>query len=282
MGTKRCDCRDNRTKPAKRVSSGLETYMIIFHTDLDNTIIYSYKHDLGPDKSCVEIYQDREISFVTAKTAGLLQKVKEKVLIVPTTTRTAEQYNRIRLGIGEVQYALVCNGGILLENGVENQEWYEESLSLIQNCRQELQKSEQLLLADRDRCFEIRNINRLFVFTKSQNPMESVRKLKNHLNTDLVDIFSNGIKVYVIPKQLSKGMAVKRFQKRVRADLVVAAGDSEFDLPMLREADIALAPESLAENESLPENTVVLNGRSIFSEEVLYYILNNMERFCGL
>lgn len=256
--------------------------MIIFHTDLDNTIIYSYKHDLGPDKSCVEIYQDREISFVTAKTAGLLQKVKEKVLIVPTTTRTAEQYNRIRLGIGEVQYALVCNGGILLENGVENQEWYEESLSLIQNCRQELQKSEQLLLADRDRCFEIRNINRLFVFTKSQNPMESVRKLKNHLNTDLVDIFSNGIKVYVIPKQLSKGMAVKRFQKRVRADLVVAAGDSEFDLPMLREADIALAPESLAENESLPENTVVLNGRSIFSEEVLYYILNNMERFCGL
>ena len=40
--------------------------MAIFFTDLDNTLIYSYRRDIGRDKVCVELYQGREISFVTA------------------------------------------------------------------------------------------------------------------------------------------------------------------------------------------------------------------------
>lgn len=39
--------------------------MQIVHTDLDNTLIYSYKHEIGGPKTCVEIYQGREISFMT-------------------------------------------------------------------------------------------------------------------------------------------------------------------------------------------------------------------------
>ena len=76
--------------------------MIVFHTDLDNTLIYSYRHDIGRDRRCVEVYQGREISFVTQETHRLLQKLserKEQVLIVPTTTRTAEQYARINLSL---------------------------------------------------------------------------------------------------------------------------------------------------------------------------------------
>lgn len=34
--------------------------------------------------------------------------------IIPTSTRTEEQYKRIELDIGIVPYALVCNGGVLL------------------------------------------------------------------------------------------------------------------------------------------------------------------------
>ena len=34
--------------------------MIGFFTALDNTLIYSYKHDIGTDKECVEFYNDRE------------------------------------------------------------------------------------------------------------------------------------------------------------------------------------------------------------------------------
>lgn len=37
-------------------------------------------------------------------------------MILPTTTRSIEQYKRINLGVGMDRYALVCNGGILLDN----------------------------------------------------------------------------------------------------------------------------------------------------------------------
>lgn len=43
-----------------------------------------------------------------------MKKVSEKMTIIPTSTRTEEQYKRIDLDIGIVPYALVCNGGVLL------------------------------------------------------------------------------------------------------------------------------------------------------------------------
>lgn len=51
--------------------------------------------------------------------------------IIPTSTRTEEQYKRIELDIGIVPYALVCNGGVLLVNGKRDREWYLESLQMI-------------------------------------------------------------------------------------------------------------------------------------------------------
>ena len=89
----------------------MEQPKIVFHTDLDNTLIYSYKHELGADKHCVEVYHGREISFITAETERLLQQIKARenqIVMIPTTTRTTEQYHRIQLGIGELPYALVC------------------------------------------------------------------------------------------------------------------------------------------------------------------------------
>ncbi len=72
----------------------------IFFTDLDNTIIFSYKHNIGIDKVNIEMYQGREISYMTQKTYRLLKQVAKKMLLVPVTTRSVEQYNRIDLGLG--------------------------------------------------------------------------------------------------------------------------------------------------------------------------------------
>ena len=38
--------------------------MIVFYSDLDNTLIYSYRREIGGKKRCVEVYQGREISFM--------------------------------------------------------------------------------------------------------------------------------------------------------------------------------------------------------------------------
>lgn len=247
--------------------------MIVFHSDLDNTIIYSYKREIGENKKCVEIYQEREISFITEETGSLLEDVKQKVLFVPTTTRTTEQYNRINLGIGEIPYALVCNGGILLVNGKEDEQWYRKSLELTENCRQELHRAEILMEKDANRSFEVRNIRELFVFTKSEKPLESVEYLKATMDTSLVEVFYTGVKVYVVPRKLSKGMAIQRFRERIKAECTVAAGDSEFDLSMIGAADVTIVPQSLYPKEKENESVVVMGEEKLFAESVLKYVL---------
>lgn len=249
--------------------------MIAFHSDLDNTIIFSYKRDIGAAKRCVEIYQGREISFITEETYRLLGKLPERVLLIPTTTRTVEQYRRINLGVGELRYALVCNGGVLLEDGREEESWYRESMGMIAECRGELQKAERLLEEDKDRSFEVRNIRELFLFTKSANPGTSAQRLREALDMKKMDVFTNGVKVYAVPKRLNKGEAVRRFRERFHPQRVIAAGDSEFDLPMLAEADVGLAPEELGRQYLLGEHVLRMGKDRAFSERVLEYIVTD-------
>ena len=135
--------------------------MTIFTTDLDNTLIYSYKHDIGKYKLCAEIYQGREVSFITTDTYRMLNQVRQKIAVVPVTTRTIEQYERIDLGMGKLPYALVCNGGILLKDGKEDAEWYRDTLEMISESSGEIQKAVHALENDENVCFEVRYIREL-------------------------------------------------------------------------------------------------------------------------
>lgn len=243
--------------------------MIAFHSDMDNTMIFSYKHDIGTAKRCVEIYQGREVSFLTEKTYRMLKELPPEVALIPTTTRTVEQYRRIDLGLGEPQYALVCNGGVLLADGQEEEAWYRESLELTAECREELARAERILREDADRSFEVRNIRELFLFTKSGRPEVSAGKLREKLNMDKMDVFTNGVKVYAVPKRLNKGEAVRRFRERFHPERVIAAGDSAFDIPMLAEADIGFAPETLGREYPLGGRVRLIDETGVFSEKVL-------------
>ncbi len=250
--------------------------MIVFNVDMDNTVIYSYKHDIGNEKKCAEIYQGREISFITHKTQDLLREISEQILVVPTTTRTREQYERIDLGIGALKYALVCNGGVLLVDGEEDNEWYEKSLEMIKDSTSQLQRAVALLETDENRSFEVRFIRELFVFTKSDKPEETISMLKEKLDTDLVDVMSNGIKVYVVPKVLSKGNAVMRLKERLGAKKVIAAGDSEFDISMLQCADVAIAPSSLGFDRNIANQIILVEDNVLFSKKVMEYVKTHM------
>lgn len=243
--------------------------MILFNIDLDNTIIYSYKHDIGEDKKCVEVYQGREISFITGETARLLASFPENVLLVPTTTRTVEQYHRINLGIPTPPYAIVCNGGVLLVDGEEWDSWYRDSLQCVHPARKTLELAKSMLESDPDVNFEVRDIRRLFVFTKSAKPQETAARLEKKLDKRLAGVFQNGNKVYVVPNAMNKGAAVRRLREKLGADFVIAAGDSEFDIPMLWCADCPIAPRQLLQLADLPENTRVMREREVFSEFVL-------------
>lgn len=251
--------------------------MEIFCSDLDNTLIYSYRHDIGASKKCVEIYEGREVSFMTLRSLELLKQVAQKLCFIPVTTRTVEQYERICLGIGAPEYALVCNGGVLLVNGVKDRRWYEESVSLAGGCATEVGLAGRLLELDESRCFEVRNIDGLFLFTKSSEPFKTADRLKSRLDLGLVDVFSNGAKVYVVPKKLDKGNGLRRLKERLGAQTVISAGDSEFDIPMLLEADYSFLPGELSKQIELKDHMKACGGSEVFSEVFLSEIIRHME-----
>ena len=61
----------------------------------------------------VEVYNGKEISFMTEKAIALLRELSEEMMFVPVTTRTVEQYNRVSLFREEIRptYAITSNGG---------------------------------------------------------------------------------------------------------------------------------------------------------------------------
>ena len=243
--------------------------MKILCTDLDNTIIYSYKHDIGNEKMNVEIYKEREISFISNHTYELLKKVNEEFLIIPTSTRTIEQYERIDLKIGTFKYALVCNGSVLLVDGKKDKDWYKESLRLAKPSNLEVKKALEYLENDKRRTFELRYIEDLFVFTKCYKSETVVNELREYLDKNLVSVFNNKEKVYVLPTSLSKGKAIERLRKYLKAEFIIAAGDSEFDISMVEAADVGLVPYGFKSEFNIKSDIYEMGKERLFSEQLL-------------
>ena len=248
--------------------------MIVFNSDLDNTLIYSYKRDIGKNKKCVEIYENREISYMTDNSINMLEKISNIITFIPTTTRTEEQYKRIFFTDKvKINYALVCNGGVLIENGIRNDIWYKESLDIISYCKNDLDYANNLLNKDKYRNFDLKNIDNLFLFTKSSNPIKTIEYINKNLKTKNLNIFNNGNKIYALPKKLNKGNAIIRLKNKLKSNYIISAGDSIFDIPMVLKSDKGFLHNNLKnEFSNIDNNIIFFDNKKIFSENILYYI----------
>ncbi len=246
--------------------------MYLFACDLDNTIIHSYKKAQESD-ICVEMKDEKKLSYMTQKSYKLLNEIYEKrtdILFVPLTTRTMEQYNRINLLDSKFpKYALAANGGILLIDNCIDEKWYEESLEIIKDSLNELKLSMDILEKDENIYIDIKIIDGLFVYTKSSNPKKTLSVLSKNIDISKVDVFENGDKVYVISKKLNKGAAVKRLKEKLNIEKTICAGDSLFDISMLNIADIAVYPENLKNNISNDNQNHIFNRDIFFAENLL-------------
>ena len=224
--------------------------MVLFVSDLDNTLIYSYKKDIG-NRILVEEKDGKKLSYMTEEAYQMMSVLSDQVSFVPVTTRSMEQYNRIRFpehlrtGKRTPEYALVSNGGILLHNGEIENEWLAESMAVKRESEEEMEKGMNILEYTKDRDLDVRLVDGLFVFTKVKNPERTLEQLNTALDPDQVSLFSNGEKVYIFPKKMSKAWAVRRLKERLRPHITAAAGDSMFDIGMLEEADVSFYPNEL-------------------------------------
>lgn len=214
----------------------------ILFSDLDGTLIFSAKRRQVGD-IVVERKDGEPISCITARQAELFPKLQN---VIPVTTRSVEQYKRIEFARFWFSpgYALCDNGGTLLVNGEPDVEWSAWSGEIGRECADELSRFRERLERDPRRSFEVRLVDGLFLFTKSCEPSET---LKYFGAGALCESFFTGEKVYVIPKKLNKGEAVKRLAKRLGLSEFAAAGDSLMDASMLNAADVALFTEDIEE-----------------------------------
>ncbi len=224
--------------------------MRVWFSDLDNTLIYSHRHNIPLPKMTAEYYHDREQSYITDVTISFLQDFchDEENCLVPLTTRTRQQYERLfplrkRL---VYRYALIENGAVLLDNGQPDEAWEKESFALAEETEPHL-TAILSILEQYAESGHVHDIRPFMVYAKMQECPALEALLRESYSGRKIAVLYSGGKLYCLPSVFSKGNAVRRFCRRFtgRADTVIASGDSDFDVSMLTESDIALYPEGL-------------------------------------
>lgn len=245
--------------------------MILFASDLDNTIIHSYKNIRATD-ICVEIMGGKELSFMTAHSYSLFQKINDLCTFVPITTRSVEQFGRIKLTEGNLNFAVTSNGGVLLRQGEIDEEWFSESQNMVEPFMSEMKDCIHLM--KRDCGIDATLVNGFFVFGKSESP-EQTKKILEILGryAKRFELYSLGSKIYVIPRTMNKGNALERLKKILKSEHAISAGDSLLDLPMLCVADKSFVP---AQYPYRGENFISSPGEKHFSDFVLDSVLSEI------
>ncbi|MBM7276269.1 HAD family hydrolase [Gordonia rubripertincta] len=232
---------------------------VLVATDLDRTMIYS-QPAMGEaqfaslDTVCVEIYRDAPLSYMTATAVELLARLAEQVPVIPTTTRTPAQYERIALPGGPFRYAVTSNGGRILVDGTDDPEWrrqvergVSESGAGLDEVLTELRTRvddywvKSLRIADDLFCY--------LVVEPAAQPEGFLPAWQEWCAAHGWTASQQGRKIYATPRSVTKSAAIAEVRRRLVDDGVIgtdaelyAAGDGWLDADLLEIADHAIRP----------------------------------------
>ncbi|MER5981574.1 HAD family hydrolase [Streptomyces sp. NPDC001787] len=253
-------------------------------SDLDRTLIYSAGalHLTMPDAEaprllCVEVYDHKPLSYVTETAAGLLDDVARSTVFVPTTTRTREQYHRVRLPGPAPRYAICANGGHLLVDGVSDPDWQAQVAGRLAEECAPLAEVRAHLVAAADPAWLLKervaeDLFAYLVVERALLPEGWVKELARWADSRGWTVSLQGRKIYAVPGPLTKSAAMREVARRCGATLTLAAGDSLLDADLLLAADRAWRPGhgELADSGWSAPHVDVLDERGIAAgEEIL-------------
>lgn len=227
--------------------------MTVFFADLDRTLIYS-TDALGlrePDHEelplvCVEMYRGQPASFVTEVAAKGIGRLLQDDALVPVTTRSVEQYRRVRLPGPLPGLALVANGGLLLRDGELDEDYRKGTASRLDGSTPlSVVFAHLQAVADPRFSVNLRTVEELFCYavvdTDAVPPGWAV-ELADYAAGVGWQVSDQGRKVYLLPAELSKGKAVLRIADELDLNGFIAAGDTSTDEPMLAASAHAIVP----------------------------------------
>ncbi|UGQ14075.1 HAD family hydrolase [Yinghuangia sp. ASG 101] len=265
---------------------------VVAACDLDRTLIYSRdaaRLGLGPGEEppaleCVEVYDGAPISFLTGASAARIATLAERALLVPTTTRTREQYGRIALPGPVPAYAICANGGHILVGGRTDEDWYAGVRKRLAEDSAPLAEVVAHLEAVSDPRWthKLRVAEDLFaylVLERALVPAGLVEELTGWAAERGFGVSLQGRKLYFVPVALTKGAAVDEVRRRTGARTVLAAGDSLLDIELLLAADAGIRPGhgELADTEWTAPHVVATRSAGVRAgEEILEWLLDRV------
>ncbi|HSA50535.1 MAG TPA: HAD family hydrolase [Yinghuangia sp.] len=263
---------------------------VVAACDLDRTLIYSQaaaRLGLGPGEEppeleCVEIYDGEPISFLTGTSAARIAELAARALLVPTTTRTREQYLRIALPGPVPGYAICANGGHILVDGRTDEDWHAGVCKRVAEESAPLAEVVAHLEAVTDPLWtrKLRVAEDLFtylVLERDRVPAGLVEELTGWAAERGFGVSLQGRKLYFVPAALTKGAAVDEVRTRTGARTVLAAGDSLLDIELLLAADAGIRPAhgELADTDWTAPHVVATRSAGVRAgEEILAWLLD--------
>jgi len=254
--------------------------LIYFFSDLDNTLVYSHRFPLTGERVAAEYLNGRVQSYMTKKSFDFLSG-RDGLRLIPTTTRTREQYSRLSETFMKFgcRYALVCNGGILLDNNKADPRWIAGTRMIAENEIPDLREAENLIRRDFPG-HTIHTADGIMLYVRTEEPALTASRLSEALDGTKLNIYYDSRKVYCIPSSINKGAALRRFAAREGISWSVAAGDSIPDVPMLEAADLALLPGGLSERIVNPQKRICA-GPQCFSDFICDELSGLLPPFAG-
>lgn len=256
--------------------------MTVFFADLDRTLIYSadaldirVPDDEAPQLRCVETYQGRPVSFVTEVAAVGIARLLEVQALVPVTTRSLDQYRRVRLPGPRPRLALVANGGRLLRVDEVDEDYSKVTSALLEGSTPlDVVLAHLRSVADPRFALNVRSVEDLFcyaVVNRESLPSSWVVDLADFATSVGWQVSDQGRKIYLLPNALNKGNAIRRIAKEFGFKGFIAAGDTSADESMLKHAAHALVPRhaSLAGRAQALGARVTKSAGAAAGEEVV-------------
>ncbi|MFC3963673.1 HAD family hydrolase [Nocardia jiangsuensis] len=224
-------------------------------TDLDRTMIYSRAASGDAEAlACVEHLDGEPLSFMTERAAVRLRELAGVAVVLPTTTRTIEQYRRIALPGGPFRYAVTSNGGNLLVDGEPDGAWRAAAGrdAAAGGAGLAEVRAELLRRIDDSWVLKFREADELFcylVVNVAAMPAGFLADWDGWCRAHGWSASQQGRKIYAMPVAVCKSVAVAEVRRRLLDDGVLrpeaplfAAGDGALDAELLASADFAVRP----------------------------------------
>ena len=192
----------------------------------------------------VERHDGEDASWMLAGAAAEFAELHRHAVVMAVTTRTPEQWRRIRLPGPPPRHAIAANGGVLLVDGAPDRAWDKVVAGRLAQAAPLGEIWEQMGRVCRPEwTSKLRNAGGLFCYAvlhRSRVPDGFLAEASAWAESRGWQLSLQGRKLYWVPRPLTKSAAVAEVARRCGTSTVLAAGDSLLDADLLEHADAGI------------------------------------------